>query len=271
MMGRGHAVLGIATWCLAAPAVVGATGNPISAQTLLLGAVPVAGAALIPDIDHPNASIANSGGPITKGIAQAVGAITGGHREGTHQLWFFALVVAAAFATVGVGNMYAALGWYFVLSAFGAQALAKSALHKEFNRKWKAKTGIFAKAYCWAFAAVATCLASLVYGLGEPGRWWWLPWAVAIGHASHLLGDSLTTAGLNLGWPVPRKVRFPVLGDAGSQREKALVWGLTAVIMLFMGCAVAGTSPYGLIGQGAEAFGSLFQVPAGGGNWQWPK
>ena len=76
MMGKGHATLGVAAWCVAAPMVVTATGNPISAGTLILGAIPVAGASLIPDIDHPNGSIANSAGPITRGIAKGAAALS---------------------------------------------------------------------------------------------------------------------------------------------------------------------------------------------------
>lgn len=266
MMGVGHATLGIATWCMAAPLVVGATGNPITAGTLIAGAIPVAGAALIPDIDHPNGSIANSGGPITRSITKAASMLSGGHREGTHTLPFFAIVTLAAFLTVWAGNMWAAIAWFFVLSAFGAQALAKTALHQKFNRKWKKHTGVFAKAYCWAFAALATAGAVAVYGVGDPQAWWWLPWAVLIGHATHLVGDIMTTAGLNLGLRIP-KVRFPVLGDAGSSREKIFTAVLAVIAVFFLVCAVVGVDPYqnvGALWESVRQWGSSAPGPSGG-------
>lgn len=262
MMGVGHATLGVATWCVAAPLVVEATGNEITAGTLLMGAIPVAGAALIPDIDHPNGSIANSGGPITRAIARCASFFSGGHREGTHTLPFFALVAAAAFLTVWAGNMWAAIGWYFVLAAFGAQALAKTALHQKFNRQWKKRTGLFAKAYCWAFALAATVGAITVYGRDDAQAWWWLPFAVLIGHATHLVGDIMTTAGLDLGLGLP-KVRFPILGDAGSSREHLLTALLSVVAAFFMLCAVLGVNPYENLGEFGQALTNLFESPTG--------
>lgn len=267
MMGKGHATLGVATWCVAAPMIVTATGNPISPGTLILGAIPVAGASLIPDIDHPNGSIANSAGPITRGIAKGAAALSGGHREGTHTLPFFAIVTAAAFLTVWAGNMWAALAWYFVLSAFGAQALAKTALHQKFNKKWQKHTGIFAKAYCWAFAALATGAAIAVYGVGDSGAWWWLPWGVLIGHATHLVGDIMTTAGLDLGIGLRRKVRFPILGDAGSARESIFTAVLAVVVVFFIVCAVLGVNPYENLGEFGQRLGQLFDAPASGGGF----
>lgn len=267
MMGKGHATLGVAAWCATAPVIVTATGNPITVGALLLGAIPVAGAALIPDIDHPNGSIANSAGPITRGIAKGAAFLSGGHREGTHTLPFFAIVTAAAFLTVWAGNMWAALTWYFLLSAFGAQALAKSTLHKEFNKQWKKRTGIFAKVYCWAFAALATAGAGAIYGVQDTAAWWWLPWGVLIGHATHLLGDIMTTAGLDLGIGLRRKVRFPILGDAGSSRETLFTWLLVAVIVFFMGCAVLGLNPYEELHLVRQRLGELFDAPAGGGGF----
>lgn len=260
MMGVGHATLGVATWCIAAPLIVEATGNPINAGTLIIGAIPVAGAALIPDIDHPNGSIANSGGAITRTIAKGAAMLSGGHREGTHTLPFFAIVTATAFLTVWAGNMWAALTWYFVLSAFGAQALAKTALHQTFNKKWKKNTGIFAKAYCWAFAALTTGAATVVYGLNDPAAWWWLPWGVLIGHATHLIGDIMTTAGLDLGIGLRRKVRFPILGDAGSAREAIFTALLSVVVVFFIACAVLGVNPYENLGEFGQRLADLFET-----------
>ena len=43
-----------------------------------------AGAAVLPDLDHGKASLAQSFGFLTKAFAWVVGRISGGHRHGTH-------------------------------------------------------------------------------------------------------------------------------------------------------------------------------------------
>lgn len=242
MMGAGHALLGTATWAVTATVALPAAGMTVTPTILIAGAIPVAGAALIPDIDHPTATMANAGGPITKIISKTAATLSGGHREGTHTLWFFLATTTLAFATTTLTGIWGAIAWFFTMSAFGAQALAKTELHRRFNKVWKKNTGIFAKAYCWAFAAAATAFAIWVFGLEDTGKWWWLPWAIALGHLSHLIGDSITTAGLKLGWGLP-KVRLPLLGDAGSSRETIFMWALVAITAFFMGCAIIGINP----------------------------
>ena len=264
MMGLGHALLGTATWSVAATITMPAFGMEVTPTILIAGAIPIAGAALIPDIDHPNGSIANSGGIITRTIATISQKLSGGHREGTHQLWFFAAVSILAFATTGLIGIWGAIAWYLILSAFGAQALAKTELHQRFNKIWRSNTGIFAKLYCWAFAAVATVFAIWVFGLDDTSRWWWLPWAIVLGHLSHLVGDILTTAGLNLGWGIP-KVRLPILGDAGSAREQLFDWLLLAITVFFMGASIFGFNPLSVLSELFDYVSQILKGQGGGG------
>ena len=249
MMGVGHAALGSATWVTGAMIVMPQFGMEPTAAQLALGCLPVAGAALIPDIDHPNGTIANSGGFITRGIANITNEVSGGHREGTHRLWFWAAVTVACFATVAI-NQWVGLGWFFVLTAFGAQALSKTWLHQKMNKRWRSKTGVFAKAYAWAFALVATLIAWWVYP--EESMWWWLPFAISVGHLSHLGGDALTTAGLE--WTQGKKLRAPVLGDAGSGREVIFTAVLTVWTLVFIYCGFVNTNPVGFI---SDIFGVI--------------
>ena len=110
------------------------------------------------------------------------------------------------------------------------------------NRKWQKNTGIFSKLYCWAFAAAATGAAWYVFPANA--EWWWLPIALTIGHFTHLVGDSLTTAGLE--WANGHRVRFPIIGDAGSSRETLLSLALAGVTVILIIGSVFGNPIEGL-------------------------
>lgn len=249
MMAPGHALLGTATWLTAATYALPAMGieTPTEATTgtaatllaLFLGAQPAAGASLIPDIDHPSGTMARSGGFITRAIATATNALSGGHRQGTHRLWFWVLVTVAVFGTTTLTGGWAAMAWFFMMTGFGAQALSKTYLHQRMNKVWRSKTGVLAKAYAWVYAAVLTGIAVVI----EPDatHWWWLPWAVSLGHLSHLVGDSLTTAGLE--WVDGHKLRFPILGNAGSDRETWFMLALGLIVVGFFASIAVGSDP----------------------------
>ena len=85
MMGASHAVSGAAAWvALTSTAPIALGTHPLPPQGVLLGALVTAGAALLPDADHHSATIARSGGFLTRGLAGAAGAASGGHRHGLH-------------------------------------------------------------------------------------------------------------------------------------------------------------------------------------------
>jgi membrane-bound metal-dependent hydrolase YbcI (DUF457 family) len=85
----------------------------------------------------------------------------------------------------------------------------------------------------------------------------WFPLAMGVGVAMHIVGDMLTTGGVNLIWPLrikpPRFLRkvpviswiwrangyfsLPVLGDAGSVREWLLLVPVSVYVVLGMGAA----------------------------------
>lgn len=242
MMGKGHAALGAATWTATATFAFPHFNIEPNPAVLILGCLPVAGASLRPDIDHPNGTIANSGGFITGAIASGANALSGGHREGTHRLWFFAACAIFDFFLAGTFGKPAALALFFLYTAFGTQALATTTLHQAMNRKWQKNTGIFSKLYCWAFAAAATGAAWYIFPANA--EWWWLPIALTIGHFTHLVGDSLTTAGLE--WANGHRVRFPIIGDAGSSRETLLSLALAGVTVILIIGSVFGNPIEGL-------------------------
>ena len=98
MMGRDHALSGaLAFAALAVPL-------HMRTEVLAAGMALTAGAAVLPDIDHPDASIAQTFGWVTKGFAWAVEHVSGGHRHGTHSLAGAAVFTAAASVITHYGH-----------------------------------------------------------------------------------------------------------------------------------------------------------------------
>ena len=83
MMGYSHTVSAAAGWlALVETGVVQVPDTP----TLVVTTLACAGAGMLPDIDHHNGSIANSIPPVSRWAARIVGAVSGGHRKGTHSI-----------------------------------------------------------------------------------------------------------------------------------------------------------------------------------------
>lgn len=198
MMGGSHALTGGAAWVAVTSTAPYAFGwHPVSPTGVLIGSIVAAGAALAPDADHHNATIAHSLpslGPIpspTKLLATSIGRIAGGHRHGTHSIvgtLIFGLVAALAnlivipndtFGTINVGGGLLAL----LLIAFAAKAL------KLARGGWISTWGL-----AIAGAVAVTLLA--------PDEWGWLPLAMVVGVVTHILGDMLTVGGCPLLFPL---------------------------------------------------------------------
>lgn len=64
---------------------------------VVTGALFTAGAALLPVADHHSATIASSLPPLSNIVGTGIGAISGGHRHGTHSLLGVIAFVAVAF------------------------------------------------------------------------------------------------------------------------------------------------------------------------------
>jgi membrane-bound metal-dependent hydrolase YbcI (DUF457 family) len=271
MMGPHHAACGAAAWVLIAAdgelplgplAGVGLFGSGgeallrlpealplgfgllggITDVGVLAGAIVAAGAALLPDADHPRASIAHSLPPVSEWLCRILGRAAGGHRNGTHSL-----LGAAAFTLVawllsrltlpteaGALQLGAGIGTV-LLSTFAVKALR---FMPDQARKAPWLVGVL-------------CGALVTAGLGAESAWFVL--AVALGVVVHIAGDMLTDGGCNLLWPFrfrrPRelsrvpvlrtvwssggRMKLPVLGPTGSWRE----WAVATVVSLI---AVAG-------------------------------
>ncbi|RZU61434.1 metal-dependent hydrolase [Zhihengliuella halotolerans] len=215
------------------------------------GALVCAGAALLPDADHRNASIARSLPPVTEALCRTVGRIAGGHRQGTHSLLGIVAVVVLAWL-VGLWTIDAAGGAPIYVGAGLASVLLVSLAAKalKFIPDTMRKTPWLVGGACG--------LAVAFFSSADPR---WFVTAVGLGAAVHLAGDLLTVGGINLLWPVrirrPRALRHapvissmwrpnghvavPLLGATGSWREWALSVPVAAYALFGMCVSVSGT------------------------------
>ncbi len=219
MMGTSHAISGASLW-LAGWAWTSLTGwvEP-GPDVLTVGTALAAGAALLPDFDHPDSRMANSGGIITEKFASLVGRVgaalhaatkleadrprLGGHRTVTHTFLFAALFGAVVHLACGTdwtlgpvpaGKLFAAL---LVLAFTSLGYAAIRSFWGGRRRKWKIFGGR------WHKHQVFAVLAALATYLIVPANAWWIGLAVGVGCAIHCLGDIITESGCPVLWPIP--------------------------------------------------------------------
>jgi membrane-bound metal-dependent hydrolase YbcI (DUF457 family) len=271
MMGAHHAACGAAAWVAATTQIQLSLGSlpetipflpdavtlglgllDVSPVGVITGALVTAGAALLPDADHHNATIAHSLPPLSNAVCAGIGAISGGHRHGTHSLLGIIAFVAVAWVaglwtteTEQFGTIYPGAGLLAVLLvSFAAKALK---IIPDDMRKSPWVVGLTAGAFITAFA---------------PEEQFWFPAAMGIGVVVHIAGDMLTTGGCNLLYPIKVKplraisaipgvnwmwkknghFAVPVLGNAGSVREWCLLVPISLYAMGGIGWAIADLS-----------------------------
>lgn len=197
MLGRNHAVYGLAGWMAAWPAV----SSPQAAAMLHLDpgvatfgvtCAVAAGASVIPDLDHPDSRPSAHFGIVSKMVARGVSQAAGGHRMATHSALFAVLLgavtFAVAYAPLSVGRWIAAVACGFCCSV-GLALVGPS---------------MGFRVSSWA---------SLVFALGT-GWWVWsryedlafvLPVIAAYGVIVHIACDMVTRGGVPLFWPFSRR------------------------------------------------------------------
>jgi membrane-bound metal-dependent hydrolase YbcI (DUF457 family) len=242
-MGRTHflngALVGAVTAFEALP-MIGVPAGPMMATAC---ALVVGGAALLPDLDHPNSVAAHSLGPITRGfgprslvgrllaplawlirlltgrreqsyrgvpgLAHLVAWISGGHRHATHSL----IGTGATFVIVSVFIQWGgswALGAVIVLMAgLGLRGLSNSIPHD--RRSHLISTALFA-----LFALLVSYLSLFPYPLIVAPL-------VALGALVHLVGDALGDIGVPWLWPLHRRFGLHLIGVCESWREQWLL------------------------------------------------
>lgn len=254
-MGAHHAVSGAAAWVAVTSTVPHTLGwDPMPTHSVVLGALVTAGAALLPDVDHHNGTIAHSAGPLSQAVSAVAETAAGGHRHGMHSL------LAVAGFTAGTVALRA---WEATVPVFGlipiGSALLLLALIAFATKALRLSGGGILKLWVGAALVVAGVLWF------APDQLEWLPLSVMVGVIVHLIGDMLTVGGVPLLWPwIPKPSKawaatpvlnriwmrngymaLPVLGKTGSVRE----WFLFAGLIGYAGYGLLATT--GLIAVGA--------------------
>jgi membrane-bound metal-dependent hydrolase YbcI (DUF457 family) len=221
--GPTHAVMGFAAW--GGVSLLAVThGVPITAQTWLAGAMLTAGAALLPDLDHPPATVSRSFGPITGITSRGVNMVSvgiynmtrlrkdphrdGGHRTFTHTAVFAALTGTVLTTLVLLNNPWLTSALLFFFAGLGIRGL----LH-EWDHKADTFVVILLSAlvtwYCWQWVRTGDHHAQ------------WFGVAAVTGCLAHLVGDMVTEEGCPMLWPIPigRRLWYP-LGIPGPLRYR---------------------------------------------------
>jgi membrane-bound metal-dependent hydrolase YbcI (DUF457 family) len=175
MMGRTHVLTGMSAGAAILPIVpVSGTGSQLAWVAV------VAGSAILPDLDHRQATVTRMWGPISYVMHVAVSWAGRGHRGGAHDpliapLAFGLLAWLAALHPIGAGIMVAI-----------AAGLAVRAC--EFVIPCRTAESAIVNI---ALSASAGCLAvmhAVTFG--------WLPFAVGLGVLVHIAGDAVTRSGV---------------------------------------------------------------------------
>ncbi|MEE2030786.1 metal-dependent hydrolase [Rhodococcus chondri] len=198
VMGPTHAISGALVGLLVADVLPRDWGGPTStAETFAFAAV-CSGAALLPDLDTAQSTVARSFGPLSQGFARGVDKVSlgyysitkgrrdrkrrGGHRTLTHTALFAALLGAGVSALVVRFGREAIIAVLFVTLGLALRGLFG---------KWAKSNGWF------AVTAAAAVLSYLT--------WTWFPGdvgstglgvAVTLGCVTHCVGDAITKEGI---------------------------------------------------------------------------
>ncbi|MBE3015180.1 metal-dependent hydrolase [Microbispora sp. NEAU-D428] len=215
MMGHSHALSGAAVWLAVAPALVAlpeAVGHPelatmtgpiLTPPELVAGAVVCAGAAMLPDLDHPSATIAQTFGPVTWLLSKGVNFVSGGHRHATHSLLFSVLMGVGAHL---LGDRYAIGRDILVVLMIGLAIRAVG-------------IGVPGKTLTSAIVNVGLTAGLFLSFMTLGVTYSWLGLAIGVGCLVHVIGDCLTERGCPVLWPI--KGRWLLPWDIGIKTGKA--------------------------------------------------
>lgn len=210
MMRQGHAVSGLVAG-LGAVSVAEALGASISLPAALIGAALTAGAALLPDIDCPGATVTRTFGSASELLSESTNELSawvydrtatehdedrdGGHRGLTHT-WPFALALG------GLVALFARVDWCLIAILFICVTLTLRGLLGK-NARIRLPLDNLLPEHLGLWLASAAFTGAL---------WLWLPpefsptflgGMVAFGCMVHCWGDSLTLMGCPWMWPIP--------------------------------------------------------------------
>lgn len=178
------------------------TGRAPTTGEIVATTVVAAGAAMLPDIDHPQATVSRALGPATRLLSRACARLLGGHRAGTHSI-LFAVVVSWVVASLitSLSGPLLPLFLCFFFSSLGIRVLTEAE-----------------GAVC---AVLAGGVASALLMATISDGFVWLAPAIWLGCLLHIAADLVTTEGTALFWPLSKTYfRFPIVGHTGGWRER---------------------------------------------------
>jgi membrane-bound metal-dependent hydrolase YbcI (DUF457 family) len=204
--GPTHAMSGLAAWgALTVLASHHPVGN-LTPQAWFVGAALASGAALLPDLDHPESTVSSTFGSVTLALSSVLNAISHGvyrisrtkrdpNRDGGHRGLTHTLVFAVLAAVVTTAVVQTSKSWALPILMFFFCGLAVRGLMHNWSPKhdavWIAATSLALTIAClkWTDQSATTAAACGV--------------AVGIGCIAHYLGDAITEQGCPMLWPVP--------------------------------------------------------------------
>ncbi len=190
---------------------------PSTSAELLLFTGLTAGAAVLPDIDHPNSTLAHCFGLLTKSFAWLIGKISGGHRHLTHAILGVAGFTFLAWLAVKYSRD---IGAKVGLAIFLALIIAG---------------GLYAfgvRGHVADVIAIGAAIALVVTGTGLA----LIALAVGVGCVTHVVGDMLTEEGCPLLYPLAgwrfRLLPRPLAFTTGTRPE---LWVLDPALAAGLG------------------------------------
>lgn len=200
VMGPTHAMSGAAAGLAIGAFLPVEWGGPTSAAEVFVFAGVTAGAALLPDLDSPQSTLARSFGlasralaHLTESVSKAVhdltmtrkdSRISNGHRTATHTLWFALLAGAGTAALVSAYGRNGAIAVLFFMLGLAIRGLAPNWARKQ---DWVYVTGLALALAVAVWFALPASVGSAALGA-----------AVTAGVTVHLLGDMITKRGVPL-------------------------------------------------------------------------
>lgn len=216
MMGRQHALTGV----LAATGTAYAIKADVPTFVLLCTTLP--GTALLPDIDHPDSTVSNVYGPITRTLALVLD-----HRKQTHSIpGVLVFCTAVYFAAVNANEpMYSPVWWVSRSLLFVVLTLIYASTLRLFHIK-----GWLDDFIPIPVCAMITYGESVLHDLGvRPFPFQDLPLLVALGMLTHILGDWITKQPIPILWPLSSKGSSLKLFKAGGKFE---MWIMLPLIVM---------------------------------------
>ncbi|GAA0912465.1 hypothetical protein GCM10009560_03210 [Nonomuraea longicatena] len=200
----------------------GIMATALTPVELIAGAIVCAGAAMLPDLDHPSATIAQTFGPVTWGLSKAVNWLAGGHRGMTHSLAF---ALAAGIGVHLLADAYPIARDIVVVLLVG---LALRAIG----------IGIPGKKLGSAMVNIGLTAGLFVVFQSMGVGYAWLGLAVGVGSFVHVLGDCMTEKGCPVLWPLRARFLLPwkmgiKTGQKFEQKILAPVLSVAIIGLLF--------------------------------------